>query len=88
MWVLFGCKQKTTKGNTMSQTTEFITVVDEETLLTFVYGGGAYIEVFGEGWHGVQDVINVYDYKAGKPSIEYTEEAVKAKVKGYLEDRD
>ena len=66
----------------------FITVVDEETLLTFFYPGGAYIQVFGQGWESPLDVINVYDYELGKPKIEFTPEAVEAEVRDYLAERD
>lgn len=68
--------------------TNFISVVDEDTLLTFVYEGGAYIEIFGEGWDSAFDVVNVWDYANGKASIEYTVEAVEAKVKEYLEEQN
>lgn len=77
-----------TQNTLITRVTTFITVVDETTRLTFVYEkGGSYIEVFGEGWFGIDDIINVYDYVAGKPSIEYTPESVEAKVKEYLAER-
>lgn len=55
---------------------------------TAVYGGGAYIDVFeGSTSSGVpSEVINVFDYAAGKPSIPFTVEAVQAAVDEFWKD--
>lgn len=49
-----------------------------------VYKGGAYIDIaFGEGEHSTE-VINVYDYAAGKSTIPATAKAVERELVRWL----
>jgi hypothetical protein len=63
---------------------------DTDTGITARWHGGAYIEfgyVDGGEWKAM-DVINVYDYTAGKPSIPFTPEAMAEAIEEHLNDSD
>ena len=51
--------------------------IDPRSGLTFEWSGGAYVDIYATGVEVPFEVINVYDYAAGKPSIPFTAEALK-----------
>jgi len=50
------------------------------------YEGGAYIDVYHAAKRHALDVINVYDYEAGAPTIENTSKAVRAKLAEWIKE--
>jgi len=53
---------------------------------SFAWEGGSYIDVGVEG-EGAMDVINVWNYNTGAPSIACTQEAFREKCDRWLRER-
>lgn len=59
---------------------QFSKKISDDITLYFEWKGGPYIDV-GEGGYGrAKEVINVWDYEKGEPSIPFTREAFKKEV--------
>lgn len=62
-------------------------LVPESFMLVFVWHGGPYIDIsFGHQGAVPFEVINVWDSAAGKAGIEFTQDALAAKVDEWLHD--
>ncbi len=69
----------------MLTTTRTVSAADAVVLLLFVWHGGEYVEV-GRDDQPAAEVVNVYDYEAGKPAIPYTQEALDQRVDEWVAD--
>lgn len=55
-------------------------------LIRAEWHGGAYIELTFHDAENPTEVINVYDYAAGAPTIPFTQEALDAHVREWCDD--
>lgn len=55
--------------------------------LGFSWEGGPYIDVcIGQNYGHPKEVINVWNYETGKPELEFTRDAFRAKIKEWMDD--
>lgn len=67
--------------------TKMKTVTVRYPKFTARYYGAAYIDLFVNDWTAY-DCINVYDYEQSRPTIEFTEDAVRAVIEDLIAQGD
>lgn len=65
-----------------------IKLIAETDNLRFEWSGGEYIDVSNKNHTEPHDIINVWDYKNDKPTIERSFEGFRAKIEEWLDEQD
>lgn len=63
---------------------DLLTYIDPRSGITFEWSGGAYVDIYATGADAPFEVLNVYDYRAGRPAIPFTVEALSCAAQEWL----